>query len=281
MWLPTWCQTILLLTIVKINCLMNHIHSERSFIGSILFFLYMVLSTLLYGTIMLLVCPFIAVPKRQDMAFAWSTFNVYMLRFLCKVRYNVEGVEHLPTCGAIIMAKHQSTWETFAIPAALRPRPMCIVYKRELHYIPFFGWCIKLVNMIPIDRSHGAEAFEQIKQQARKRLKEGAWMMFFPEGTRVPVGFRKRYKTGAARLALATGAPVVPVAHNAGEYWPRKEFWKKSGTVTLRFGPPIDPQGHTPESLNAAVEAWVETQMHQISPHLYDGPETPILRNKR
>jgi 1-acyl-sn-glycerol-3-phosphate acyltransferase len=260
---------------------MNQTHSRRSIIGSILFFIYMVTYTLLYGIMFFVLCPFISVAKRQALAFTWCACNLRMLTLLCGVRYQIEGTEHLPNCGAIIMAKHQSAWETFAIPTMIQPRQMCIVYKRELHLIPFFGWGIKMLNMVPIDRSHGVAAFEQIKQKAGARLKEGAWMMFFPEGTRVPVGFKKPYKTGGSRLSLATGAPIVPVAHNAGECWPRGSFWKHPGLITLRYGPPIDPTGHTVDSLNKAIETWIETQMHEISPHRYQGPETPLYNNKQ
>jgi 1-acyl-sn-glycerol-3-phosphate acyltransferase len=249
--------------------------------GSLLFFLYMVIFTPLYGLMFFVLCPFTSIAQRQQLAFLWTAINIRTLALLCGVRYKVEGTEHLPNRGSIIMAKHQSTWETFAIPAMIRPRQMSIVYKRELHYVPVFGWGIKMLGMVPIDRKHGVEAFEHIKQTAGDRLQQGSWMMFFPEGTRVPVGFKRRYKTGGARLSLATGAPVVPVAHNAGECWPRGSFWKRPGLITLRFGPPIDPKGHTVDSLNTAIETWIETQMHEISPHRYQGPETPLLNNKR
>lgn len=143
--------------------------------------------------------------------------------------------------------------------------------------MPFFGWCLWVLRMVPIDRKNGVEAFEQVKTMAGKRMKEGAWMMFFPEGTRVPVGYKRRYKTGGTRLAVATGTPVVPVAHDAGEYWKRKGFFKKAGTVTLRFGPPISPEGHDAQSLMNVVEEWIESEMHKISPHRYQSSETPLV----
>ena len=201
-----------------------------------------------------------------------------MLRILCDVQYRVEGKEHLPTGGAIVLAKHQSAWETFAIPSELMPRQLCLVFKKELQWVPFFGWALWVLRMVPIDRKKGKDAFEQVTEVAGPRMKSGAWMMFFPEGTRVPVGYKRRYKTGGTRLAVATNTPVVPVAVNAGEFWGRKSFWKKAGTVTLRFGPAISPEGHTPDSLMQEVENWIETQMHQISPHLYEGPDTPLVR---
>lgn len=249
----------------------------RSFIGSILFFIYVVVYTPIHATILLLVSPFISIRNRYVVACWWNLINIRMLRLLCNIQYNIEGMEHLPNTGAIILAKHQSAWETFAIPANLLPRQLCLVYKKELQYVPFFGWALWVLRMVPIDRKNGLEAFEQVKTMAGKRMKEGAWMMFFPEGTRVPVGYKRRYKTGGTRLAVATGTPVVPVAHDAGEYWKRKGFFKKAGTVTLRFGPPISPEGHDADSLMKVVEDWIEGEMHKISPHRYTSAETPLV----
>ena len=218
--------------------------------------------------------------QRYLMAVSWTYINIVLLDYLCGIRYKIEGIEHLPKGGAIVLSKHQSAWETFAIPALLMPRQLCLVYKRELQYVPFFGWVLWAMRMAPINRSKGRDAFEQIKEIAGPRIQSGAWMMFFPEGTRVPVGYKRRYKTGGTRLAIATQTPVVPVAHNAGQFWGRKQFFKKPGTVTLRFGPAISPEGHNPDSLMKEVETWIETQMHEISPQCYSGPETPLAPSK-
>lgn len=252
----------------------------RSFIGSILFFLYVVLYTPIHATALLLSSPFISIRNRYVVACWWNYLNILMLKWLCGINWVVEGREHLPNTGAIILAKHQSAWETFGIPALLLPRHLCLVFKRELQYVPFFGWCLWVLRMVPIDRKKGVEAFEQIKQRAGERMKQGAWMMFFPEGTRVPVGYKRRYKTGGTRLAVATNTPVVPVAVNAGEFWKRKGFFKQAGTVILRFGPPISPEGHDADSLMAEVENWIETQMHQISPERYTSADTPLVKGK-
>lgn len=249
----------------------------RSVIGSILFFVYVVVYTPLHAALLLLLSPVMTLRQRYLFACYWNRFNIVMLKLLCGVNYRVEGKENLPTGGAIVLAKHQSAWETFGIPSELMPRQLCLVFKKELQWVPFFGWALWVLRMVPIDRKKGKDAFEQVTEIAGPRMKSGAWMMFFPEGTRVPVGYKRRYKTGGTRLAVATNTPVVPVAVNAGEYWGRKSFWKKAGTVTLRFGPAISPEGHTPDSLMEEVEKWIETQMHQISPHLYDGPETPLV----
>ncbi|HEX4880606.1 MAG TPA: lysophospholipid acyltransferase family protein [Limnobacter sp.] len=249
----------------------------RSVLGSILFFIYSVVYTPLHATLLLLLAPFLNLKQRYTFACWWNAINIFLLKHLCGIQYVVEGKEHLPNTGAIVLAKHQSAWETFAIPANLLPRQLCLVFKKELQYVPFFGWALWVLRMVPINRTKGVEAFEQVKTVAGQRMRDGAWMMFFPEGTRVPVGYKRRYKTGGTRLAVATNTPVVPVAHNAGECWGRKSFFKKPGTVILRFGPPISPAGHDADSLMAKVEEWIEGEMHKISPHRYNGPDTPLI----
>ena len=248
----------------------------RSIVGSILFFIYTVVYTPVHASLLLILSPFLSIRQRYVFACYWNRLNIEMLRILCNVQYKIEGAEHLPNTGAIVLAKHQSAWETFAIPAFLIPRQLCLVYKKELQYVPFFGWSLWVLRMVPIDRKKGLAAFEQVKQMAGKRMREGAWMMFFPEGTRVPVGYKRKYKTGGTRLAVATNTPVVPVAHNAGEYWGKGAFFKKAGTVTLRFGPAISAEGHTPDSLMNEAEKWIETQMHELSPHRYTSDQTPL-----
>lgn len=253
----------------------------RAKVGSVLFFIYSVVYTPLHATLLLVFSPLMNLKQRYIFACYWNRFNILLLRALCGIEFKVEGKEHLPNdTGAIILAKHQSAWETFAIPSELMPRQLCLVYKRELQFVPFFGWALWVLRMVPIDRKKGKDAFEQIKETAGPRMKSGAWMMFFPEGTRVPVGYKRRYKTGGTRLAVATNTPVVPVAHNAGECWGRKSFFKKPGLVTLRFGPPISAEGHDPDSLMAEVEKWIETQMHELSPERYNGPYTPLVPSK-
>ena len=242
----------------------------RSLFGSIAYFLFFATYTPIYSIAVAIASPFISLKARWTMCAYWLISITHALKWCCGVKWVVEGAEHLSsTEGAIVLAKHQSAWETLAIPAILFPHRLCFVYKKELHYIPFFGWSLALLNMVPIDRSKGLEAFEQIKTVGSARMKDGAWMIFFPEGTRVPVGEKKRYKTGGTRLAIATNTPVIPMAHNAGEFWPKNSFLKKPGTITVRVGPPIRPEGHTPDSLMNLAEQWIENEMHSISPHRY------------
>jgi 1-acyl-sn-glycerol-3-phosphate acyltransferase len=177
-------------------------------------------------------------------------------------------MENLPNGPAVLLSKHQSAWETLAFPA-LMPRPLCYVFKRELLYVPFFGWALGLLKMVHIDRKEGKYAFESVIRQGKARMAEGAWVIMFPEGTRTPTGKQGKYKTGGARFAIATGAPVVPIAHNAGRVWPRNSFLKYAGIVTVSIGKPIETTGLTPDEVNTRVEQWIEAEMRRIDPTAY------------
>lgn len=193
---------------------------------------------------------------------------IWAAKVFLGMQWQVKGWENLPDGPAIILSKHQSAWETMFFQAKM-PRNMCYVYKKELHLIPFFGWGLALLRMIPIDRSKGRDAFEQVVNLGQKCLDEGRWPILFPEGTRVMPGKQVRYKLGGARLAVRTNAMVIPVAHNAGELWPRKAIIKRPGMVTVSFGPAIDPTGLSPEELNEKVRNWIETEMRVLNPERY------------
>jgi 1-acyl-sn-glycerol-3-phosphate acyltransferase len=201
----------------------------------------------------------------------YTWFGIIAARVICGVRWQVLGWENMPRGGAILQCKHQSTWETFWLASAT-PGMFSFVYKRELNRLPFFGWGIASLGMINIDRSKGQDAFEQVVTQGAERLKQGWFILMFPEGTRTLPGAEPRYKSGGARLAVRTGAPVVPIAVNTGEVWPRKSFVLSPGLVTVSIGPPIASQGKTGEQLIAEVEAWIETEMRTLAPHRYAGP---------
>jgi 1-acyl-sn-glycerol-3-phosphate acyltransferase len=148
-------------------------------------------------------------------------------------------------------------------------RPLVYVFKKEILYIPFFGWGMALLRMIPIDRKQGKNAFAQVVKHGKRRLADGQSIIMFPEGTRIPVGQKGKYKSGGARLAIETGAVVVPIAHNSGECWPKNSFIKRPGLITVSIGKPISPENHTPDSLMQEVENWIESEMRVISPHVY------------
>jgi 1-acyl-sn-glycerol-3-phosphate acyltransferase len=192
----------------------------------------------------------------------WSRVVLWLLEAICGVRFRVEGREHLPKAPAVILAKHQSAWETIAFQQIFPPQVH--VLKRELLWIPFFGWGLALMSPIAIDRARGISALRQIARKGKERLRQGFWVIVFPEGTRVAPGERRRYRLGGAWLAAHAGAQVVPVAHNAGRCWPRNSFVKRPGRVTVRIGPPIESSGRTPEAVNALAEGWIEAQQRAL-----------------
>ena len=238
------------------------------FIRSLLLLLFLIVFTIPYATACFIAFPFMRPDKRYWMAAGWCHSTLIVLRYLNGIRYRVEGLENLPDGPAVLLPKHQSAWETLALPAIM-PRPLCFVFKRELLYVPFFGWALGLLRMIHIDRKEGKYAFASVIKQGRRRMSEGAWVIMFPEGTRTPVGKQGKYKTGGARFALEAGAPVVPIAHNAGRVWPRNSFIKYPGVVTVSIGKPIDTTGMTPDQLNRRVETWIEAEMRRIDPSAY------------
>jgi 1-acyl-sn-glycerol-3-phosphate acyltransferase len=192
----------------------------------------------------------------------WSRSVLFLARRLLRIEWKVEGHENLPPRPAIILSKHQSAWETLAFQQIFPPQVH--VLKRELLWIPFFGWGLALMSPIAIDRSRGFAALRNIARRGRQRLEQGFWVVVFPEGTRVAPGERRAYQLGGAWLAAESGAPIVPVAHNAGRLWPRNAFIKRPGTVTVRIGPPIDSTNRDPKMLNALSEKWIEEQQKAL-----------------
>ncbi len=207
---------------------------------------------------------------RYRLTVGWPRLVIWGARRIAGIRHCVIGAENLPDRPAILLSKHQSTWETLFYPTYM-PRELCYVFKRELLFVPFFGWGIGLLGMIHIDRSRGNDAFEQVVRQGERRLAEGRWIIIFPEGTRTRAGSQGKYKSGGARLAVHTGSPVVPIAVNSGECWPRRKFLLRPGLITVSIGEPIESAGKSPEELNQEVEGWIESEMRRLSPHLYCG----------
>jgi len=231
------------------------------FLRSLLFNLIFWLSVPVYVPLALLTFPF---PYRFRYRFItqWARVHTWLAKILLRIDYTVEGRENLPDGTAILLAKHQSAWETIAFQVIF---PMHTwVLKRELMWTPFFGWALALMKPIAIDRGAGRRAVEQVIEQGRQRLQQGVWVVIFPEGTRVAPGGRRRYGLGGALLAEATGYPVVPVAHNAGSFWPRRRFIKTPGTVRVVIGPVIDPRGLSAVEINRRVEAWIESTVASL-----------------
>lgn len=199
---------------------------------------------------------------------SWSRIVVWLAWHVLGIRYRVVGRDNLPTSGgAVVLSKHQSAWETLALQEILPP--LSFVMKRELLRVPFFGWGLAQLPMIAIDRGGGKDALAQVLDQGKTLLDNGYWVVVFPEGTRVPPGTARRYKLGGAWLASHTGTPVVPIAHNAGEFWRRNAFLKRPGEVLVSIGPAIDTRGLSPEEVNARAEQWIEGEMRRLFPHHY------------
>jgi len=236
-----------------------------------LYYLFLIITVIPYALLCVLWAP-LPLHWRYKLTMGWPRLAVWGARFFCGLRWQVTGWENLPNGPAIILSKHQSAWETLFLPSHL-PRQVCFVYKKELHMVPFFGWGLALLRMIPINRAKGREAFEQVVQIGQQRLDEGRWPILFPEGTRIAPGKMGRFKFGGALLAIRTGTPIVPIAHNAGEYWPRNSFFKKSGLITVSIGAQISPKGLTPEALNQKVHDWVSAEMQRLNPERY-GPKS-------
>jgi 1-acyl-sn-glycerol-3-phosphate acyltransferase len=205
------------------------------------------------------------------MAQRWLSWVIAGARVILGIRVRVTGYENLPVgekSPAILLVKHQSTLETFLIPA-LMPHPLAFVFKRELIYIPFFGWAMASMDMIHIDRRLRAQAFAKVVEQGKRLLAEGVWVIMFPEGTRIPRGQKGEYKRGGTRLAVATGAPVIPIAVTSAKVWPRKAFIKRPGVVDVSIGKPIPSEGRDPDGLMREVEDWIETEMRRLDPDAY------------
>ena len=232
------------------------------YLRSGIYWTLMVLSGIVIGFLTVFTFPF-PVDKRFMFARSWAVLNLWLLRHICKLSYTVEGREHLPDQGVVVLCKHQSTWETIVLQIILPS--VRWVLKRELLRVPFFGWGLAMLDPIAIDRSAGHKAVAQLVEQGKPMLDDGYWVVVFPEGTRTHPGKKRRYKLGGSILAVETGHPVVPIAHNAGEFWPRHSFLKWPGTITLRIGPVVDTAGKTAEQVIEIAQDWIEGQMKEIS----------------
>lgn len=237
------------------------------FVRSLLQMTIYVVSTVVWALVSMLAAP-LPYRHRYWLITRWTHFNLWVLERLCRIRVEVQGLEHIPAGGGVVMAKHQSAWETLALQRWFTPQTW--VLKRELLRLPLFGWAIALLDPIAIDRGTAASALRQLSRQGAERLAEGRWVVVFPEGTRLPPGTRGQYHGGGAMLAERTGAVVVPVAHNAGHCWGRNSFLKHPGVIQVRIGPPIDPKGRRAGEIIRLVEEWIEAQMAEIDPPATD-----------
>jgi 1-acyl-sn-glycerol-3-phosphate acyltransferase len=230
-------------------------------IRSILFALVATVVTVFYGCIVIPMA-FISHDIGYTCAKSWGRQIVRLAKYVCGIRYQVLGIENLPASPAIVMAKHQSAWETVGILMHV-PQASWII-KKELVLVPVVGWALASLRSIAIDRKSGKAARDQILEQGRDRIARGNWVVIFPEGTRVAPGEKGRYGIGGAWLAAHTGTPVVPIAHNAGELWRRNAFIKRPGLVTMSIGPAIPTQGLEATDVIKRVEEWIENEMARL-----------------
>lgn len=240
---------------------------------SALFFLFLTVTVIPWGSFVVLMSVFVRGTRLYWVCAGWLSVSIWGARVICGVRYRVQGMQHLPTAdnqrAAVLLApKHQSTWETFAFPA-LMPHPLSYVFKRELLWIPFFGWSMARLDMIHIDRSRRTEAWAKVAAQGKQFMAQGNWVIMFPEGTRIPRGEQGSYKSGASRLAISTGTPIVPIAVTSARCWPRKSFLLRPGVVDISIGPPIPVEGRRADELMREVETWIEVEMRRLDPEAY------------
>ena len=240
-------------------------------IRSLVHLLFMAVTVIPWALAVLVAAPFLNSTKIYWMCAGWLKLAVRGGEVILGIRIQVIGYENLPvgsTAPAVLLVKHQSTWETFSMPA-LMPHPLAYVFKKELLYVPFFGWAMSRMDMIHIDRSKRAQAFAKVVEQGQRLLDQGTWVIMFPEGTRIARGQKGQYKSGGTRLAIATGAPVIPIAVTSAKCWPRKALIKTPGTVEFSIGKPIPSVGREPDELMREVEDWIEAEMRRLDPMAY------------
>ncbi|MCY7308373.1 MAG: 1-acyl-sn-glycerol-3-phosphate acyltransferase [Rhodoferax sp.] len=242
-----------------------------NFLRSLLHMLWMLVTVVPWGIIMLLASLRVRGTPLWWMAVRWLGWAIGGARILLGIEVRVSGMDNLPqgaTSGAILLVKHQSTLETFLLPT-LMPHPLAYVFKKELLYVPFFGWAMGRLDMIHIDRGQRTRAFNKVVAQGKLLLAQGIWIIMFPEGTRIARGQRGNYKSGGTRLAIETGAPVIPIAVSSAKCWPRKAFVKMPGVVDVSIGRAIPSTGRRPDELMREVEDWIEAEMRRLDPQAY------------
>jgi len=249
------------------------------FLRSLLFLLGQALFTLVFAPVALLAL-LLPYRVRYRLVTPWAHLNLWWLAKTCNLTHEVTGLQNIPDTPCVVLAKHQSAWETLCLLKYFSPQTW--VLKRELTWIPFFGWGLATMRPIAINRGSGKQAMQRILVQGQQRLADGIWIVIFPEGTRVAPGKRGRYRLGGVRLAAEAGCAVVPVAHNSGDFWPRNSFYKYPGVISLVIGPALNPAGCGPAEMGQQVEDWIENTVAGLrTPYSGDHfPQTPADRGK-
>ena len=240
-------------------------------IRSIIHLLWMAVTVVPWAIAVLIFSLFGSSTRVYWLCAGWLRLAVTGGTVILGIQNRVTGMENLPSTelgSCVLLVKHQSTWETFSM-VTLMPHPLAFVFKKELLYVPFFGWAMSRMDMIHIARSQRAQAFNKVVAQGKRLMAQGVWVIMFPEGTRIPRGQKGVYKSGGTRLAIDTGAPVIPVAVTSAKCCPRKAFIKKPGIVDISIGKPIPSAGRQPDELMREVEAWIELEMRRLDPEAY------------
>ncbi len=232
------------------------------FLRSLIFSVCSIITIIMASTMCLLMLPF-TLSYRHAVVRQFLRFYMVLLNIICRIKYDVTGLENIPKQRfGIVLSKHSSAWETFFLPIIFHEP--AVIAKRELLWVPFYGWGLAAADPILINRKDKVSAMQQIITKGKKCLESGRWILVFPEGTRVPVGQVGKYHLGGARLAAATEAPVIPVAHNAGYFWPRRSFIKQPGTIKVVIGPMIETKGRTPDEIMSLTKDWIEGTVTRI-----------------
>jgi len=230
---------------------------------SLIYFGAMVISVLVFGLLIALLGGLLPGGFSDRMATRWGRVNLWLQRAICGLHYEIAGMENIPAGPCIVMSKHQSTWETIALRGLLRPDQSWVL-KQELMRIPVFGWALRFAKSIPIDRAAGRRAVLKVVESGRARLAEGRCVVIFPEGTRTAPGTRRKYGMGGGVLAERSGAPVIPIAHNAGVFWRRRGVKKYPGTIRVVIGPAIESNGRKASEIMRDVESWIEATQERL-----------------
>ena len=253
------------------------VHTAPSIVSACrtaLFYLVLVIITIAWAVPALIIGPCLPLRRRNFfIARTYSHMVIYACRWICGIRWNIKGLEHLPNPdqqqGLVLLSKHQSTWETLFLPTILSPHVQ--VVKKELSYLPIFGWVYNLIHPIFIDRSQKTNALKQVITQGSDRLNKGLHVLVFPEGTRVPPGKRKTFSKGGAMLASKTAAPTLFIAHNSGEFWPNDHWVKKAGVISVVISPVLNTEGVSTKAINDQSERWINAEVERVSDVKFSG----------
>ena len=242
-----------------------------NFIRSLIHMIWMTITVIPWALVVVVASMFMSSSRLYWWCAAWLRNAIRSGTFILGIENRITGMENLPIGEkdpVILLVKHQSTWETFLMPAIM-PHPLAYVFKKELLSVPFFGWAMGRMDMIHIDRSQRAQAFNKVVTQGKRLMAQGVWVIMFPEGTRIPRGQQGVYKTGGTRLAIEAGVPVIPIAVTSAKCWPTKAFIKRPGIVDISIGKMISSEGRQPEELMREVEGWIEAEMRRLDPEAY------------